>query len=234
MIRLPGMQVEEVEEKLAIYQLPPYRLKQLLTAIYQQGISDINNISVLPMSLRQELSRTFDISPLPILKKQISPTDKTEKRLLLLDDGESVETVYLPQSYGSSACISTQVGCRMGCQICHSGQQGLKRNLSSQEMFLQLWSFMCEFGCDTIDNVLLMGSGEPLDNMENCLEFYEFLINPNTLAMSNRDFVLSTCGLIPQINRLAAMRTKITLAVSYIRQSMRFVIDWFRLIVNLA
>jgi 23S rRNA (adenine2503-C2)-methyltransferase len=208
------MQVAELEKKLALYGLPAYRLKQILQAIYQQGIFEIDNISVLPVSLRQELGKIFDISPLPILKRQISETDKTEKRLLLLDDGESVETVYLAQSYGSSVCVSTQVGCRMGCQMCHSGQNGLKRDLSSQEMFLQLWSFISELGCDTIDNVLLMGSGEPLDNMDACLEFYEFVINPNTLALSNRNFVLSTCGLVPQINRLAALRTKITLAVS--------------------
>ena len=214
MKRLPGLDYQEITKELADLQLPTYRHKQIVEAIYQQKCCDFQAISVLPAQLRYQLSQSYNLGPLPIIQKQVSPGDGAEKRLLQLDDQESVEVVFLRQRHGNSVCVSTQVGCKMGCLLCASGKNGFGRHLTAQEMFLQVWSFWSDPNYGRINDILLMGSGEPLDNLDNCLRFYSLFIDSQGMQQSKRNFVISTCGLVPQMRQLARMRTKITLAVS--------------------
>ena len=193
----------------------PYRAGQILAWLYHKGAQSWEEMTDLPKALRRMLSESADMGLLHLSKKQVS-ADKTEKYLVALADGQAVETVMLPYDTGTSACISTQVGCRMGCVFCASGMPGFIRNLSKAEIMAQVLlvkNRLLHRGQE-LKNFVLMGSGEPLDNYEAIVEFLGAVQDRERLGMSLRHVTLSTAGLAPKILNLAGLGWPLNLAVS--------------------
>ncbi len=170
-------------------------------------------MSNLPMSLRRELSQTFTIPCVRIQKKLVSSVDNTVKYLYALPDGETVESVLMEYKHGWSQCLSTQVGCRMGCAFCATGMGGLSRNLSAAEILAQIEEAQKDAGI-RVSSVVLMGMGEPLDNYENVRRFLQMLGEEGGIHIGMRHVSLSTCGVVDKIYRLMEEKLQITLSVS--------------------
>ena len=193
----------------------PYRAGQILAWIYHKGAKSWEEMTDLPKALRKMLSESADTGLLHPSKKQAS-ADKTEKYLVALADGQTVETVMLPYDTGTSACVSSQVGCKMGCAFCASGLPGFIRNLSAAEIMAQVLlvkNRLLQRGQE-LNNFVLMGSGEPLDNYEAVVEFLEAVQDRERLGMSLRHVTLSTAGLAPKILSLAGLGRPLNLAIS--------------------
>jgi 23S rRNA (adenine2503-C2)-methyltransferase len=194
---------------------PAYRGNQILAWIYQRGAASWDEMTDLPLQLRQQLQETAAIGMLDLTARQVSG-DGTEKYVFALSDGQAVETVALPYDIGFSACVSSQVGCKMGCLFCASGLPGFIRNLSAAEIMAQVLyvkNRLAERGV-ALKSLVLMGSGEPLDNFAATLAFLEAVQDPKRLGMSLRHVTLSTSGLVPKIRELAAFGRPLNLAVS--------------------
>ena len=192
-----------------------YRAGQILEWIYQKGAVSFDEMTNIPKDLRARLEEITRLGFLDEITRQVSG-DGTEKYLFALLDGQTVETVILPYETGYSACISTQVGCKMGCLFCASGLPGFIRNLSSDEIMAQVLHVKNQLrkrGRE-LKSLVLMGSGEPLDNYTETLAFLESVQDPERLAMSLRHVTLSTSGLVPKIRELADWGRPLTLAVS--------------------
>ena len=205
----------EIAALMEIMGEPAYRAAQILDWLWHKGAESLAQMTNLPLSLRQKLEQQVDIGFLEVLAKQKS-ADGTEKLLLDLADGQTVETVILPYDIGDSACISTQVGCRMGCAFCASGQPGFIRNLTAAEIMaqvLQVRNLLQRKG-RKLKNLVLMGTGEPLDNWTATVAFLEAVQDPQRLGMSLRHITLSTSGLVPKILALAEKGWPLNLAVS--------------------
>ncbi|WP_353892164.1 23S rRNA (adenine(2503)-C(2))-methyltransferase RlmN [Proteinivorax hydrogeniformans] len=212
MINLVGLDVKTMEDKLNPYISQKFRIKQIHQWIYQKQVSSFMEMSNLPQSLREELQDKFTIGDIRIKDKQVSK-DGTTKFLLKFPDGALTEAVLMKYEHGLSICISTQVGCKMGCVFCSSGEQGFTRNLSNAEIVEQFWAIQ-RITKERIKNIVIMGMGEPLDNYDNVLEFIKFVNDETTFNIGIRNITLSTSGLVPQIYRLAEERLGITLALS--------------------
>ncbi len=192
---------------------PSYRVKQLYSGL-QAGLK-IQEISALPLALRQELGEKYTVG-VEIIEKLVS-VDGSMKLLYRLDDGNIIEGVFMPHDYGSTLCVSTQVGCRMGCAFCASGIGGLVRNLTSGEMLGQVLSVNRLKGGPlerNITNLVLMGSGEPLDNYDNVVKFLRLVSSEDGINISRRNISLSTCGLTDRIRQLADDGLGVTLSIS--------------------
>jgi len=194
---------------------PAYRAGQILVWLYKKGVLSFAEMTDLPKSLRRQLSEFAEIGFLELASRQVSG-DGTEKYLFALADAQTVETVVLPYDIGCSACISTQVGCKMGCMFCASGLPGFSRNLSAAEIMAQVLRVKKELSAQSreLKSLVLMGSGEPLDNFTAIVAFLEAVQDPQRLGMSLRHLTLSTSGLVPKIRELAALKLPLTLAVS--------------------
>ena len=206
----------ELKEKITEYGEKSFRAGQIFTALHScRKIEDITNIS---KEFREKLSSTYDGCPVEIIKT-LKSVDGTEKFLFKLPDGEVVEGVLMKYKYGSTLCISTQVGCRMNCAFCASGLEGLIRNLRPSEMLGEVLSVNTYLGGGLKDkravtNVVLMGSGEPLDNFDNTVKFIKLLSDPEGINISPRNVSLSTCGLVPKMFELANTGLSVNLTVS--------------------
>lgn len=192
---------------------PAFRSKQLFEWIQVKKEKDFQDMQNLPKNFREKLEETAWIPQVEIKKKLVSQMDGTVKYLYRLPDGETVEAVLMRYRHGNSLCISTQVGCRMGCTFCASTKLGLARNLSASEMLAEIDAAEADTG-EEVKNVVLMGIGEPLDNYDEVLRFLKILSQPNGRKKSLRNVTLSTCGLVPEIKRLAEEHLQLTLAVS--------------------
>lgn len=192
---------------------PRYRSRQLSHYLYKQKETSFANMLQLPKELREFLQNHASIFVPEVMNKQISPDRRTTKFLLRMEDGSLVETVCMHHIYGNSVCVSTQVGCAMGCIFCASTLKGKTRNLTAGEMMSQVYAFLRN-GVSRIHSIVLMGAGEPLDNYEEVLRFIRQCHEPDVLDMSYRNITLSTVGIIPGIRRLAEEKLPITLAVS--------------------
>ena len=194
---------------------PEFRALQLYQWI-NRGVS-FENMSNLPKTLTEKLSENFDASGVSINKNFVSK-DKSVKYLFELRDGNLIEGILMPHSYANTLCVSTQVGCRMNCAFCASGISGLERNLTCGEILGEVISANNFIGGDLknrkIGNLVLMGSGEPLDNYDEVSEFLKLVTDPNGLNMSERNISLSTCGLVDKIYRLADDGHSVTLSIS--------------------
>ncbi len=201
----------ELKELLVENGQPAYRAKQIAEHLVRgQGIEDMHT---LPRTLREWLSRNF-VCRLPrILEKKVSSRDGTVKYLMELTDGECVESVLMKHRYGQSLCISTQVGCRMGCRFCASTLAGRVRNLYASEMLGQVIVAAKDSG-ERVSHVVMMGIGEPLDNYEESVRFLRLVSSPDLLGISLRNVSLSTCGVVPGIERLMKENLPITLSIS--------------------
>lgn len=192
---------------------PKFRAKQIFNWLHQKRVTDFSEMTTLSLPFRERLASDFYINRLKIAKRLASSVDDTVKYLYELPDGNYVETVCMQYHHGTSLCISTQVGCRMGCRFCASAIAGFVRNLTPAEMLLQIYETERAQNCK-ISSLVLMGIGEPLDNFDNVLRFLQLLSDPNGYGMSLRHVTVSTCGVVPKILKLAEQRLGLTLSVS--------------------
>lgn len=190
-----------------------FRAEQIFNWLHIKKVTDFSEMSNISLELRTKLSEKFYIKRLNIVKRLESCVDNTIKYLYELDDGNHVESVLMDYKHGNSICISTQVGCKMGCNFCASTIAGFRRDLTPSEMLMQIYLAEKDSGRH-VDSLVLMGIGEPLDNYENVIRFLELLSSPKGRNMSLRHVSLSTCGIVPRINDLAKLKTGLTLSVS--------------------
>ncbi|MBQ5331798.1 MAG: 23S rRNA (adenine(2503)-C(2))-methyltransferase RlmN [Oscillospiraceae bacterium] len=190
-----------------------FRAEQIFNWLHVKKVTEFSEMSNISLELRTKLSEKFYIKRLNIVKRLESCVDNTIKYLYELDDGNHIESVFMDYKHGNSICISTQVGCKMGCNFCASTIAGFRRNLTPSEMLMQIYLAEKDSGRHA-DSLVLMGIGEPLDNYDNVIRFLELLSAPKGRNMSLRHVSLSTCGIVPKINELAKLRTGLTLSVS--------------------
>ena len=191
---------------------PAFRGKQVYTWLHK-GARSYEEMSNLPKSLRDVLGEKYPIYAPEVVRKQESKKDGTIKYLWRLADGNCVETVLMRYHYGNTICISTEVGCRMGCAFCASTLGGLVRRLEPHEMLDQVLFTQIDSGLP-VSHIVLMGIGEPLDNFDNVMRFLELVNSPEGMNISMRHISLSTCGLVPKIDELAKRKLQISLAIS--------------------
>ena len=189
-----------------------FRAKQTVEWL-SKGVSSFDEMLNLPKTMREELKNEYSIYRPVVLRKQVSQIDGTVKYLWGLEDGNAVEAVLMCNDYGNTICVSTQVGCRQGCAFCASTIGGLVRNLEPSEILNEVLCSQLESG-KTISNIVLMGTGEPLDNYDNVIKFLHLVNHPQLLNIGMRHISLSTCGIIERFNDLAGENLPITLAVS--------------------
>ncbi|MBQ8731843.1 MAG: 23S rRNA (adenine(2503)-C(2))-methyltransferase RlmN [Oscillospiraceae bacterium] len=192
---------------------PAYRAEQIFTWLHQKKVTSFEEMTSISNKLKQVLSEEFYINSLNIEKKLVSGIDNTVKYLYRLRDGETVETVLMRYHHANSLCISTQVGCRMGCKFCASTIAGFVRNLTPSELLCQIYQTERDSGVE-IGSIVLMGIGEPLDNYDNVLRFLRLVSDPKGKCLSLRHLSLSTCGLVDRIRQLADEKLGLTLSVS--------------------
>ncbi|MGN0598397.1 MAG: 23S rRNA (adenine(2503)-C(2))-methyltransferase RlmN [Oscillospiraceae bacterium] len=205
--------LEELEAALAEIGEKKFRAKQIYEWLHVQRVSEFDKMSNISLSLRTKLDEVFYINSINIVKKLESHIDNTVKYLYELSDGNHVECVMMEYKHGNSLCISTQVGCKMGCKFCASTIAGFKRNLLPSEMLLQIYTAEKESG-KHVDSLVLMGIGEPLDNFDNVVKFLQMLSYDTGKNMSLRHVSLSTCGLVNRIYDLAEYKFGLTLSIS--------------------
>ena len=211
-IDILSLSKEELTAELVAMGEKAFRAKQIYEWLHVKKVSDFSQMSNISAQLRDELERKFCLKSLIIKKRLVSDIDNTVKYLYGLPDGESVETVLMEYKHGNSLCISTQVGCRMGCRFCASTIAGFVRHLLPSEMLLQIYETERDSGRH-VDSIVLMGIGEPLDNFDNVMKFLS-LLNSEGEGMSLRHISLSTCGIVDRIYELAEMKTGLTLSIS--------------------
>ncbi len=208
-----SMLPEELAEALAPLGLPPYRSRQIFGWLQKKGAVSFAEMTDLAKEDRRLLAERFPIATCEITRRQQADADGSVKYLFRLQDGEAIESVVMRYSYGNTICVSTQTGCRMGCAFCASGLHGLTRNLLPGEMLGQIQAARRDLAIE-ISHVVLMGMGEPLDNYDNVLRLLRLVSHPQGLNVSQRKISLSTCGVVPQINRLRGEGLGLTLSVS--------------------
>ncbi len=208
-----ALRYEELKNDIESAGEKPFRAKQIYGWLHVRLADDFSGMTNLPKSLREKLDREYEILPVTMEERQISKLDGTNKFLFRLWDGNMVESVFMRYKHGCSVCISSQAGCRMGCAFCASAIGGLKRNLSASEMLRQVYQIQKITG-ERVSNVVVMGTGEPLDNYENFLDFVHILTDEHGLHISQRNVTVSTCGIAPKIRELAEEKLQITLALS--------------------
>ena len=191
---------------------PAFRARQVFTWLHK-GVRGYEEMTNIPLALRQTLQREHPICPPEVVRRQESKKDGTIKYLWKLSDGNCVETVLMRYHYGNTVCISTEVGCPMGCAFCASTLGGLVRRLEPHEMLDQVLFTQIDSGLP-VSHIVLMGIGEPLDNFDNVMRFLELVNSPEGMNISMRHISLSTCGLVPKIDALAEKKLQISLAIS--------------------
>ncbi len=209
---LKSMNITELRAFLTQLGEKPFRAGQVFRWA-QAGVTSFDEMTDLSKPLREKLSACATLAPLSVKRRQCSAKDSTVKYLFSLEDGNCVESVLMKYKHGYSICISTQVGCRMGCAFCASGLGGKVRDLAPSEMLGQVAAAQRDQGV-RISNIVLMGTGEPLDNFDNVMRFLALVRDENGLGIGHRHISLSTCGLVPMIDALAERSLQITLSVS--------------------
>ena len=209
---IKSMTPDEITGVMQEYGEPAFRGKQVFTWLHR-GVTSFDAMTNLSKGLREKLAKSFLITAPRVACKQVSRLDGTTKYLWELGDGNCIETVLMHYHHGNTVCISSQVGCRMGCAFCASTVGGKVRDLTASEMLDQVLFTHLNSGED-ISNIVLMGIGEPLDNLDTVLRFLELVNHPDGLNIGMRHISLSTCGLIPGIRRLGELGLQLTLSVS--------------------
>ena len=210
---LKSLTLEELKNELKEGGFPAYRAGQLYRWLHVQLAEDPEEMTNLPAKLKQFLSENYTMTRLQVADRQISRLDGTQKFLFQLPDGETIESVFMKYKFGNSVCVSSQVGCRMGCRFCASTLDGLRRNLLPGEILEEIYTIHRLTG-EKISHVVVMGTVEPLDNYENLLKFLRMLTDENGQNLSMRNVTVSTCGIVPRIYDLAREKLSITLALS--------------------
>lgn len=213
MENIKSMSIDEIKQLLEQWGEKPFRAKQIFQWLHSKQVSGFEEMTNISKDLRQKLSLNTVIKGTKIVKKLESGKDGTVKYLSVLDDDNIIESVLMRYDYGNTVCISSQVGCRMGCSFCASTIDGLVRNLTASEMLSQVYMIQKDCG-ERISNIVIMGSGEPFDNFDNFLKFVELVNSPDGLNIGQRHITVSTSGLVPKILEFADKNLQVTLAIS--------------------
>lgn len=212
-INLKDLQFDEMEALLTDMGEQRFRAKQIFAWLYK-GAASFEDMKNVPKALTRKLEEAgYSVGALRPVKVQISKTDGTRKYLFELEDGNAIESVFMKYRYGNTICISSQAGCRMGCKFCASTMGGLQRNLTPGEMSEQLLAAERNTG-EAVNHIVVMGTGEPFDNYENLSEFLKIINDKNGKNLSMRNITVSTCGIIPMIERFALDFPQVNLAIS--------------------
>ena len=208
---IKSMTLSELTDVIIQKGYPKFRARQIYDWMHVKLVRNVDEMKNVPKDIRQWIAEDF--VSLEVVERYESKVDGTNKFVFRLQDGNVIESVFMPYSYGNSVCISSQAGCRMGCRFCASTLMGLARNLTASEMLDQIYAITRVTG-QRISNVVVMGTGEPLDNYDNLCRFIRLLTNEDGLHISQRNITVSSCGLVPEIYRLADEGFAITFALS--------------------
>ncbi|KSV58687.1 23S rRNA (adenine(2503)-C(2))-methyltransferase RlmN [Acetivibrio ethanolgignens] len=210
---IKGLSLPELTKVLETMSEKPFRAKQIYEWLHKKLVISFDEMTNISRPLREKLAQKYEIISITMVDKLVSKNDGTTKFLFRLGDGRVIESVLMKYKHGNSVCISSQVGCRMGCRFCASTLGGLERNLTASEMLSQVYEIQRISG-ERVSNIVVMGTGEPLDNYDNFLEFVHRISDENGLNISQRNITASTCGLVERIRQLAEKNLQITLAIS--------------------
>ena len=205
--------LDELKEYLNSIGEKPFRAKQIYEWLHQKLVECFDDMTNISNNLKEKLNNDFYIQSLEMVQVLTSKIDGTQKFLFRLNDGNVIESVLMRYKHGNSVCISTQVGCRMGCRFCASTLDGLVRNLKPSEMLEEIY-YIQRYSKERVSNIVLMGSGEPMDNFDNVLAFVKAISDENGLHISQRNITISSCGLAEKIKELADSNVQVTLALS--------------------
>ncbi len=204
---------EELKKRLVQFGEPPFRAGQVYEWLHQKLATDFSQMTNIPKTLKEQLEQHFTLCVLEPAEVKISRLDGTRKYLFRLADGNVIESVWMQYHHGNSVCISSQVGCRMGCRFCASTLDGLERNLTAAEMLEQVYRIQTLTG-KRVSHIVIMGSGEPFDNYDQIVRFIRLISEEKGLNISLRNITVSTCGLVPEIRRFVGEGLPVTLALS--------------------
>ena len=204
---------KDLKDYFVLKKQPGFRAKQVYSWLHEKLVDSFDDMTNISKDMREMLKEDFYIEHLELVQRLVSKIDGTEKYLFKLWDGNVIESVLMRYKHGNSVCISTQVGCRMGCRFCASTIDGRARDLTSSEMLKEVYTIQNISG-ERVSNIVLMGSGEPMDNFRNVVDFVKQVSSENDLHISQRNITISTCGLVEKIRELADMKLGITLAIS--------------------
>lgn len=210
---IKSLDYEQLMAEMTALGEKPFRAKQLYQWMHEKQAECFDEMTNLPKSFREKLESEYELTALQTVDRLVSGIDGTEKYLFRLADGNVIESVLMRYHHGNSVCISSQVGCRMGCRFCASTLGGLTRGLQASEMLDQVYRIQ-RITKERVSNLVVMGTGEPLDNYENLLQFLKLLTDEHGLHISQRNVTVSTCGLVENMRRLADEKLQITLALS--------------------
>ena len=210
---LKSLSYQEVLDEMAVMGEKAFRGKQIYQWMHEKLVSTPDEMGNIPAKLKERLKEEYEFSSLQIIDVFTSGIDGTQKYLFRLQDGNVIESVLMKYKHGNSVCVSSQVGCRMGCRFCASTLGGLTRNLLTGEILDQVYQIQ-KYSGERVSNLVLMGTGEPLDNYENVVKFIHMLSDEHGLNISQRNITISTCGIVPEIYHLAKEKLQITLALS--------------------
>ena len=209
---ISSLTLAELSAELKALGQPGFRAKQIFHWVHQKLVTEFSAMTDQPKTLLAKLEETFYIAA-PQIERRQEAKDGTVKYLLRMADGNCIETVVMRYHYGNTVCVSTQVGCRMGCRFCASTQAGRVRNLEAGEICSEIYTAQKDIG-ERISHIVLMGIGEPLDNFDEVMRFLENITSPEGVNIGMRNISLSTCGLVPKIDMLAEKKLQLTLSVS--------------------
>lgn len=210
---IKSLTLNQLKEEMETMGEKSFRAKQLYEWMHKKQAAVYEEMTNIPAALVKKCKERYSYTSLVPVRVQESKIDGTRKYLFKLADGNMVESVWMRYKHGNSVCISSQVGCRMGCRFCASTLDGLERNLLPSEMLDQIYAIIRHTG-ERVSNVVVMGSGEPMDNYDNLLQFITLLTDENGLNISQRNVTVSTCGIVPKMRQLADKRLQVTLAIS--------------------
>ena len=208
-----SMTYGELAEVFSGKGLPGFRAKQVYQWLHCRLAASYDEMTDLPKALREQLAEEYPLNICTVAKKQVSAADGTVKFLYALHDGDYIESVVMKYKYGYTVCVSSQVGCKMGCAFCASTLGGFKRSLTAGEILSQVYTAQRELG-ERVSHIVLMGMGEPLDNYDNVMRFIELVTDEKGLNLSMRNISLSTCGVVPKIEELMKKKLQLTLSIS--------------------
>ena len=218
MTDIKSMTKDELKNLMIELGEKPFRAKQIYSWLHEHLVTSYDEMGNIPGKLKEKL-KDYPIAALEMVDEQVSAIDGTRKYLFRLSDGNVIESVLMRYKHGNSVCISSQVGCKMGCRFCASTIGGWTRNLLPSEMLDQIYRIQSITG-ERVSNVVVMGTGEPMDNYDHIVRFVHLLSDEDGLNISQRNITVSTCGIVPKIYELAKEKLQITLALSLHSQLM--------------
>ena len=213
MTDIKSMTLDELKSEIADMGEKPFKAGQIYSWLHKHGAESFDEMTNISKDLRTNLQKKYDIYNCSIEKKLVSVYDNTVKYLFRLNDGELIESVVMKYKYGYTICVSSQVGCKMGCKFCASGIAGFVRNLTASEILSQVYTAQRDLNI-RISHIVMMGVGEPLDNFDNVMRFLSLISDENGLNISMRNISLSTCGVVSGIYKLMEKKLQLTLSIS--------------------